>query len=228
MELGQHRPQSDPARLSMAPVSPASTPVERWQLAYQAVASVCLYWSNDYLPIADWACAARRAPRELIPKACAWVLADLALLRGDADLLQAVLAGLDNGWAAGDARGDAGLDGQWAAGQAAFEAALKQRKARDRRHQALPAADSIAWFYPLSLLAQATPRHLELARKFCAGESGRREPPLQRLGTLGACHRRSPRQGALVGSAFRRRPNAALRCTGARLAVGDPARRLAG
>jgi hypothetical protein len=35
---------------------------------------------------------------------------------------------------------------------------------------------AIAWFYPLSLLAQATPKHLELARKFCVAESGKRDP----------------------------------------------------
>ncbi|MDP2806010.1 MAG: DEAD/DEAH box helicase, partial [Gallionellaceae bacterium] len=34
----------------------------------------------------------------------------------------------------------------------------------------------IAWIYPLTLLAQQTPKHLELARKFCVNESGKRDP----------------------------------------------------
>jgi hypothetical protein len=34
----------------------------------------------------------------------------------------------------------------------------------------------LAWIYPLCLLAQQSPRHLELARKFCLGEAGSRSP----------------------------------------------------
>jgi hypothetical protein len=60
-------------------------------------------------------------------------------------------------------------------GQAAFEAALKLCKSEiGGSKNLLPG--SLAWFYPLSLLAQATPKHLELARKFCVAESGKRAP----------------------------------------------------
>ncbi len=149
---------------------------ERWSLACQAVAGVCLlHCAPDYLAIADWAAAQLAEHAATLPESLRLLLADLALLRGDAGLLQSALAGVDNGWAAGVRAALLVLDGHWAAGQAAFEAAFKQRRGEigGSKHF-LP--DSIAWFYPLSLLAQATPRHLELARKFCAAESGRRQP----------------------------------------------------
>lgn len=56
-----------------------------------------------------------------------------------------------------------------------FEAAFKKRQTETGgRKRLLPA--SLAWYYPLALLAQQTPRHLELAKRFCAGESGSRTP----------------------------------------------------
>jgi superfamily II DNA or RNA helicase len=65
--------------------------------------------------------------------------------------------------------------GHWRDGQLAFEAALKglQQEHGSRKHL-LPF--SVAWLYPLALLAQGDTKHLEIARKFCAAESGKREP----------------------------------------------------
>jgi hypothetical protein len=102
--------------------------------------------------------------------------------RGDARHAGTALDGLDDGLSCGDSCRALVIDGQWAAGQAAFEAALKQCKSEigGSKHL-LP--DSLAWFYPLSLLAQATPRHLELARKFCVGEVRQARPqPLRGWG----------------------------------------------
>ena len=66
-------------------------------------------------------------------------------------------------------------DGKWAEAQTLFEAGIKKRQAEaGAKKRVLPA--SIAWVYPLILLAQQTPKHLELARKFCVGESGNRDP----------------------------------------------------
>ena len=63
----------------------------------------------------------------------------------------------------------------WEAGQKAFEAAIKQRQGETgARKQIFP--PSLAWLYPLALLAQGTPKHLELARKYCVAESGKRDP----------------------------------------------------
>ncbi|MBI2959395.1 MAG: DEAD/DEAH box helicase [Betaproteobacteria bacterium] len=68
-------------------------------------------------------------------------------------------------------------EGRWTEAQSAFEAAFKKRQVETRaRKRLLPA--SVAWFYPLALLAQQTPKHLDLAKKFCSGESGSRSPNL--------------------------------------------------
>ncbi|EXI67678.1 MAG: ATP-dependent helicase HepA [Candidatus Accumulibacter adjunctus] len=148
---------------------------ERWSIAYQATVSVCLNYTEGYLPIVDWACAELARDATVVPENLRLVLADLALLRADADLLQAALLGIDNGWVAGIRAAQRVLAGEWAGGQAAFEASLKQRRSEIGGSKHFLSA-SIAWFYPLSLLAQATTRHLDLARKFCATESGRRQP----------------------------------------------------
>jgi hypothetical protein len=131
------------------------------------------------------------------------VLADLALQRADRRLARGA-GGLDNGWAPALRAAMLVLDGQWAAGQAAFEAAFKQRKSEIGGNKRF-LADSVAWFYPLALLAQAD------AQAPPAGAQVLRWPspadaspnPYEPLGTLGACDRRSPRQGADRRGAFR-------------------------
>ncbi|EXI82843.1 MAG: ATP-dependent helicase HepA [Candidatus Accumulibacter appositus] len=151
-------------------------PIWRARLAYQAIASVCIFASPEYLPVADWAVEELARDREALSTELRLVLGDLAMQRGDSDLLEAALNGLGEGQSAAIRAALLVIDGQWSAGQAAFEAALKQCKSElgGASKHLLP--DSIAWFYPLSLLAQATPRHLEVARKFCIGESGKRSP----------------------------------------------------
>lgn len=150
-------------------------PLWRSQLAYQAVATTCLYWATDYHPVVEWAAEQLAQNPNQLSEDLRLALGDLAMQRADSGLLQAALAGLDDGLSAAIRAAALIIDGQWATGQAAFEAALKQRKGEiGGTKRLLP--DSIAWFYPLSLLAQSTPRHLELARKFCVGEAGKREP----------------------------------------------------
>ena len=180
----------------------------RWQIAYQAVATLCVYWSDEFEPVADWAFEQlRQHPEELITDLRA-ALGDLALQRGDRTSLELALDGLDNGLASAMRAAQLVIDGQWAAGQAAFEAALKQRKGEIGGNKHL-LPKSYAWLYPLALLAQQTPKHLELARKFCLSESGRREPyPYEPWGNW--AHAIDVRLGkaAIVGSAFRPGPNA--------------------
>ncbi len=183
----------------------------RWQIAYQAVATICLYWSNDFDPVADWAFAQlAEHPDDLIIE-LREVLGDLALLRGDRPSFELAVSGLNNPLISAMRAAQLVIDGQWAEGQAAFEAALKERKAAVGGNKHL-VPRSYAWLYPLALLAQQTPRHLELARKFCLLESGRREPhPHEAWGDW--VHAIDVRLGkkAIVGSTFRPRPNAALR-----------------
>jgi superfamily II DNA or RNA helicase len=149
--------------------------VERWQLAQRCVATVSRYWSDAYLEVADWAAERFTLAPSQGTTEMQRALAELALQRADHELFATALSGLADGWAAGLQAAMLVIDGQWSAGQAAFEAAFKQRKSEiGGTKRLLP--DLVAWLYPLSLLAQATPRHLELARKFCLAESGRRDP----------------------------------------------------
>ncbi|MEF8766807.1 MAG: DEAD/DEAH box helicase [Candidatus Accumulibacter phosphatis] len=150
-------------------------PVERSRLACRGVASICLNWAPDFNPIAEWALDQIRRHPDQVSSDLRPALAELALQRSDADLLQQALQGLDNGFAAAIRAAALVVDSQWAAGQAAFEAALKQRKGEIGGNKHL-LPESISWLYPLALLAQSTPKHLELARKFCIGEAGQRDP----------------------------------------------------
>ncbi|HMX22856.1 MAG TPA: SNF2-related protein, partial [Accumulibacter sp.] len=150
-------------------------PNNRWQLAHQSMAALCLYWVEEYLPIADWLNRQfAERPAEL-PQDIRLIIGDLAFQRGDRPLLAAATAGVDDGLVAGLQAAEQVLAGDWPAGQTGFEKAFKQRKAAvgGGKHL-LPAG--YAWLYPLALLAQGTPKHLELARKFCASEAGKREP----------------------------------------------------
>ncbi len=148
-----------------------------WQtdLAYRATISVSNAWSANLLPVVDWAMGQLQAnPAKLAPR-LRLALADIALQRGDPILLQQALHGIEGGGC--DALRAAALiaDGQWETGQKAFEAALKRGQTEAGiRKQVFP--ESIGWLYPLSLLAQGGPKQLELARKFCIGEAGKRMP----------------------------------------------------
>jgi superfamily II DNA or RNA helicase len=151
----------------------------RWELSLHAINSVCLHWRDAYLPAVEWAAmqltAQRGGDAGAMPDYLRYALADLALQRGDAALFDLALAGLDDGLSAALRACKLIFDGQWASGQAAFEVALKRRQAEVKaRKRVFP--DSIAWLYPFSLVAQATPGHLEAALKFCIGEAGKRDP----------------------------------------------------
>ncbi len=148
-----------------------------WQseLAYSAQVALSLYWSNDLLPVFEWACAKLNAQPEALSSYFRMALGDVAVQRGDTALLNKALDGLDAG--ACDALRAAVLimDGEWERGQQAYEAALKRGQAEmGVRKRVFP--ESISWLYPLALLAQGGPKHLEQARKFCISEAGSRTP----------------------------------------------------
>jgi superfamily II DNA or RNA helicase len=165
----------------------------RWQLAYQAVASICVYWSTPYLPVLDWALEQLERKPSALPESMRYVMAEVLLHRGELARVRALLKGDPGGPAA--ALGAAALvqEGHWAEAQAAFEAALKLRKTETGAKKRLIPV-SLSWYYPLCLLAQQTPKHLELARKYCLGEAGSRNPsPLDAWGSW--CHAIAVRQG---------------------------------
>ena len=150
-------------------------PLMRDELAYRAILSVAVYWRGTYQPVVDWGFETLAARPAEMSDALRLVLADLSLQQGDFERVRQATAGMENGSANAMRAGMLVLDGQWEAGQKAFEAAIKQRQNETGARKNLLSA-SIAWLYPLALVAQGTPKHLETARKFCASESGKRDP----------------------------------------------------
>jgi len=147
----------------------------RWQLALSALAHVCVAWDAVALPVCEWAIAKLDSDRDRVPVAVRLALAEFSMHRGDSTRAQRALEGIDSGGA--DALRACLLAqlARFSEAQPAFEAALKRRQAEAGvRKRVLPV--SVAWLYPLCLLAQQTPPHLELARKFCIGEAGTRKP----------------------------------------------------
>ena len=148
-----------------------------WQseLANHAVLTFSNLWAGEYLPVVDWAIERLQIQPESLAPGLRMALADVALQRNDRALVQKALDRLDGSGC--DALRAAALiaDGQWLAGQQAFEIALKRGQSDlGIRKRVFPA--SIAWLYPLSLLAQGGEKNLQLARKFCIGEAGTRSP----------------------------------------------------
>lgn len=150
-------------------------PSWRWNIVYRAVERVCRDFDLEMLPIHRWAMGELADARTEIPAYLRLQLGEALLLTGESDRALGLLQGEDGG-AADALRAAAKIQqGVWAAGQLEFEAALKRRQGElGARKRLFP--ESLAWFYPLALLGQQTPRHLERARKFCIGESGSRNP----------------------------------------------------
>ena len=137
-----------------------------WQseLANHAALTFSNLWAGEYLPVVDWATERLQIQPKSLAPGLRMALADVALQRNDRALLQKVLDRLDGSGC--DALRAAALiaDGQWLAGQQAFELALKRGQSDlGIRKRVFPA--SIAWLYPLSLLAQGGEKNLQLARK---------------------------------------------------------------
>ena len=150
-------------------------PEWRWGLAYYAVSAVCERWSLDSLPVYRWLLGKLDGGASELPDYVRLLLAETLLHRGEGARIESLLA--DDSGGGADALRAAVLvqAGRWAEGQAAFEAAFKKLQTETgARKRLLPT--SVAWLYPLALLAQQTPKHLEQARKFCLGESGTRNP----------------------------------------------------
>lgn len=153
------------------------TPEWRWDTMYVAVQTVSTYWQARLLPMVRWGLEYTLAQPDGKPDYLKLQLAEWCQLSEQYDAAERLLAD-DHSGAANALRAVRLIQqGQWAEGQSAFEAALKKRQGEiNAKKRVFP--QSIAWFYPLALLAQGSPKHIELARKFCLGESGTRSPPV--------------------------------------------------
>ena len=147
----------------------------RWDIAFQATYSVCARWRDECSPIALWALEQSRHRHTEMPIHLRHQLAEWQLHSGHQAGVLALVEGDASGQA--DALRAALLvqKGQWIEAAVAFEAALKKRQQEVGAKKRVFFV-SLAWYYPLALLAQQTPRAVEAARKFCIGESGKKAP----------------------------------------------------
>ncbi len=150
-------------------------PETRWDLLFRAVTLMVAFWRLDMALPCDLAVALLDADAAALPVSLRLALADLFLSRGDTARAQLALEGLNNGSAQALRAALLSQQGRYPEAQQAFEAALKVRQVEiGARKRIFP--EALIWRYPLALIAQQTPKQLELARKFCIGEAGKREP----------------------------------------------------
>ena len=148
-----------------------------WKLLIRALMLTTELWRLDMAAACDLAQARLEAGINIdsVPEGARLTLGELFLLRGDATRLTRVLDGLNDGPARAMRAALLCQQGRYLEAQQSFEAAIKLRQVETgARKRIFP--ESLSWFYPLALIAQATPKHLELARKYCIGEAGKREP----------------------------------------------------
>ena len=150
-------------------------PTWRSRLATFGLAELCASWNADLLPLQDWALLKWETEPRALSETLRLQIAEMLLHQGQGARSLTLLAGIESG--AADALRAAGLaqQGRFVEAQSGFEGAFRKLQVQlGTRKHLLP--DRVAWLYPLALLAQQTPKALELARKFCVGESGRRDP----------------------------------------------------
>jgi superfamily II DNA or RNA helicase len=144
-------------------------------IAYWGVQGMCVDWDPDLIPLCDWSLALRDNDPARLPAYFRIALAELSLHRGEQEAALTLLKDLDEGAVYALNAYALAQNGKWPEAQALFEIAFKKRQAEvGAKKRIFPF--SLAWLYPLTLLAQQNPAYLELARKFCIGEAGKRDP----------------------------------------------------
>ena len=150
-------------------------PEWRWELCSMAICKLNENWDVSILPVAEWCIEQLQKESASMPEFLHLALAEMLLHQGKLAQARTLLSGNHSGPALAMRAYAMAQEGKWAEAQSAFESALKLRQVEvGARKRIFPY--SLAWIYPLTLLAQQTPKHLELARKFCVGESGKRDP----------------------------------------------------
>jgi superfamily II DNA or RNA helicase len=150
-------------------------PAWRWRLAHDAAHLVNSQWISQVAPAAEWALG-KLAPRpDVLPAPLRLSLGELLLHRGETARALAAIEGLEGGFAEAQRAFALAQGARWDEAAARFESALRLRhEEAHARKRVLPA--SLAWVYPMALLAGRDPAGMEVARKFCNGEAGKRNP----------------------------------------------------
>ncbi len=151
------------------------TPSWRWKMAETALLLLSQQCRPDLLPFLDWTLRQLSADPANFPDDVRLSLAEALLHRGELARMEGILDPVDDPVANAIRAGALVQLGKWASAQALYEDVFKAlRQKTGQRSQLLP--HSLSWLYPYALLAQGTPKHLALARKFVLGESGSRKP----------------------------------------------------
>jgi len=104
-------------------------------------------------------------------------VAETLLFRGEPDAADALLAELAGPGPAGLRAAVLATRGRWDEAAAGFETALAElRKRTGARKDLLPS--QLGWLYPMCLFASRDAQRIARARRFCATESGTRDPQL--------------------------------------------------
>lgn len=150
-------------------------PAMCWRLTYHALGDFLLNWDTDLLPVVNWARQQLEAQAADAPVGLRLYFAEIYCHRGEIEKVVPLIDGLHGSFVDLFNAYILVQKGKWAEAQTLFEAALKARqKELGEKKRVFPL--SLAWIYPLILLAQAKPKNWEIARKFCVIESGKREP----------------------------------------------------
>ncbi len=151
------------------------TPQLRWELCYIATGQLNENWDISVLPVVAYAIEQLAAESAAMPEHLRLALAEMLLHQGKREQALKLLSDSHGGPALALQAYALAQESKWAEAQSTFESALKLRQVEvGARKRIFPY--SLAWIYPLVLLAQQTPKHLDLARKFCVSESGKRDP----------------------------------------------------
>jgi len=154
------------------------TPDWRWNLYCIAAQQVTGYWHSEFMPAVDHALKLLETHGKEMSPHLHLQLAEILMLQGQPDHAETLLDHLQGGAVTGLRASLAVQAGEWAEGQTLFEIAYRERQTEIKtKKNAFP--PSVAWLYPLALLAQNTPAHLQRAQKFCLGEAGKRKPDPQ-------------------------------------------------
>jgi len=125
-------------------------------------------------PLWAWLLAQSQPDPERLHQGPRLALAEHLVLAGDVVQARRVLHGLDHPAAQALRAGASVVEGDHASATLGFEAAWKEAATLSgRRKQLFP--EPTSWLYAVSLIAQADPTLWTRARKFAAGEAGKRD-----------------------------------------------------
>lgn len=147
----------------------------RWDLAVPAFESASFHWNVEAVPLCTWTLDRLESRASAMPGPLRLHVAEHLLMRGESERMLVALEGLPGGYAEALRACRLAHRGEWDDAVTTFQAALKSLQVESGQRKRLVAA-TIAWIYPMSLLARNDPKSLETARRFCIGESGSRDP----------------------------------------------------